>query len=259
VNILLHSHIGTSKSAGVRVFRLTGAVLAIVLPGLSSSAQAGPLIRQEAPASPQQAATPAPPCPGLPPGRHSLLERMTATFGLTCEQELQIEPLLHNEESVSKPLLRFAAFSPEEKRAVMLKIKVAARRQILPLLTPDQQIKMRKDIEVVSRNGNEAEVLKGGLEKNGGGEKNQTGSSKKHGTEDTNGDPFEAEETLSQALSAYTALSAEERTTLILQVKQAALRDDQQHLTPEQKARISKDIEHLQAGEPSSASSTLKQ
>src|SRR5258708_17468633 len=33
------------------------------------------------------------PCPGLPPGKHSLLERMTAEFGLTCEQELKIEPL----------------------------------------------------------------------------------------------------------------------------------------------------------------------
>src|ERR1035438_10113029 len=36
-----------------------------------------------------------PACPGLPPGKHSLLERMTAQFGLTCDQELKIEPLLH--------------------------------------------------------------------------------------------------------------------------------------------------------------------
>ena len=244
MNILL-PYVGTSKAAGVRIFALTWAMLAIVH-GFCSAALARPLARQDATLPPQQAATPAPSCPGLPPGHHSLLERMAATFGLTCEQELQIEPLLHNEESVSKPLLRFAAFSPEEKRGVMLKIKVAARRQILPLLTPDQQTKMRKDIEVVSRNGNEAEVLKGGAERHGGGEKGEKiRSSQKQKNEDANSDPFEAEESLSQALSAYTALSQEERTTLILQVKHAALREDELHLTPEQKAKISADIQHL--------------
>ena len=37
-------------------------------------------------------------CAGLPPGRHVQLERMAQLFSLTCEQELKIEPLLHNEE-----------------------------------------------------------------------------------------------------------------------------------------------------------------
>src|SRR5436305_4355963 len=89
------------------------------------------------------------PCAGLPPGKHSLLERFTEQFGLTCEQQLKIEPLLHAEESVSKPLLGFAAFSPEEQRAVMTKIKLAARRQIKSQLTPDQQKEMDKEIESV--------------------------------------------------------------------------------------------------------------
>src|SRR5215813_9302345 len=86
-------------------------------------------------ATSQQAAQQAAPCAGLPPGKHALLEKMTAVLGLTCEQQLKIEPLLHNEESVSKPLLRFPSFSRDERQAVMLKIKLAARRQIRPLLT----------------------------------------------------------------------------------------------------------------------------
>src|SRR5437762_9496821 len=94
-----------------------------------------------------------PPCAGLPPGKHSLLERFTAEFGLTCEQQLKVEPLLHAEESVSKPLLAFAAFTPEEQQAVMLKIKLAARRQVRGLLTPDQQRKMDAEIETTAKGG----------------------------------------------------------------------------------------------------------
>src|SRR5712692_7732584 len=101
----------------------------------------------------QQAALP---CAGLPPGKHTLLERFTAEFGLTCDQQLKIEALLHDEESVSKPLLRFAAFSAEERQATMSKIKLAARRQIRPLLTPDQQQKMDVEVASVSKAGSEA-------------------------------------------------------------------------------------------------------
>src|SRR6201996_455961 len=81
-----------------------------------------------------------PACPEIV-GKHLLLEKMTADFNLTCAQKDKIEPLLHDEESVSKPLLAFDAFTPEEKQAMMLKVKLAARAQIRPLLTPDQQKK----------------------------------------------------------------------------------------------------------------------
>jgi hypothetical protein len=87
------------------------------------------------------------------PGHHALLERMTNAFVLTCAQELKLEPLLHDEESVSKPLLAFQAFSADEKKAVMLQVKVAARRQIRQLLTPDQQTKMDAEIDTVSKGG----------------------------------------------------------------------------------------------------------
>jgi hypothetical protein len=93
------------------------------------------------------------PCAGLPPGKHSLLERMTTQFGLTCEQQLKIEPILHDEESVTKPLLKFSSLSPEQKQAVMLTIKLAARRQVRTVLTADQQKGMDQEVESVTKSG----------------------------------------------------------------------------------------------------------
>lgn len=188
---------------------------------------AAPQATQAASSAPQPASSP---CVGLPPGRHALLEKMTEAFALTCDQELKIEPLLHNEESVSKPLLRFTAFSPEEKKAVMLKIKVAARRQIRPLLTPEQQKKMDHEIEAVSKGSSDA--------LNGGGK----GSAKKI---EASLDPYDSEESLSQAIANYSALSPEEQKELILQVKQAARRDNAPQLTAEQRKKIDADIRQL--------------
>jgi hypothetical protein len=145
-------------------------------------------------------------CVGLPPGKHALLERFTATFGLSCEQQLKIEVMLHAEESVSKPLLAFAAFTPEEQRAVMLKIKLAARRQVRTLLTAEQQPKMDAEIESVARSASK------------GGKK---GAAKKPPPKV---DPIENEEKLCQAIMNYAALQPAEKTALVLQVKQAAQR-----------------------------------
>src|SRR5258708_16066402 len=92
-------------------------------------------------------------CGGLPRGKHSLLEGMTAEFGLTCEQELKIEPLLHDEESVTKPLLKFSSLSPEERHEIMLTIKLAARRQVRTVLTAGQQKGLDKEEESVSKGG----------------------------------------------------------------------------------------------------------
>lgn len=167
-----------------------------------------------------QAASAQETCAGLPPGRHSLLERFTEQFGLTCEQQLRIEPLLHAEESVSKPLLAFAAFSPEEQQAVMLRIKLAARRQVRTLLTPDQQKKMDAEIESVGRGGR-----KGGA-----------------GKAPPKVDAFANEEALSQAIANYAALMPEEKTAMLLQVKRAARRLE---LTPDQRQKIDEDIRKL--------------
>jgi hypothetical protein len=222
---------------------LTLGTLAVLF-GKPVVGQAAPLATQAASSAPQpapaaQASQPsAPPaCEGLPPGKHSLLERMTAAFDLTCEQEVKIEPLLHDEESVSKPLLRFAAFSPEEKDAVMLKIKLAARRQIRPLLTAEQQKRMDVEIDAVSKGSSNA--LNG--DKKGGGKK--SGGKKA----DANVDPFDGEESLSQSISRYSALSSEEQRSLTLQVKQAARREGAPHLTPEQERKIDADIKQLLA------------
>ncbi len=170
-------------------------------------------------------------CPEIV-GNHALLEKMAASFDLTCAQEDKIEPLLHDEESVSKPLLANDAFTADEKQAMMLQVKLAARKQIRPLLTPEQQTK--SDAEAAS-------VAAAGAEPKKGGKKG--GTPKKVAVQD---DAFKGEESLSAALGAYTAFSVAERKQYILQVKQAALRDGSPALTPEQTAQVSADIAVLQ-------------
>jgi Spy/CpxP family protein refolding chaperone len=172
-----------------------------------------------------------------PAGNHALLERMTAAFGLSCEQKDQLEPYLHDEESVSKPLLSYGAFTPEEKAAFMLKIKIAARNQIKPLLTPEQQKKMDDDIESVSKGGN---GVKGDSGK-GGGAKNPKSAKKAPKI----AEPFEGEEALCAAVNKYSALSAEQKREMTLQVKQAARREGAPQLTPDQEKKIDADIQQL--------------
>ncbi len=165
------------------------------------------------------------PCAGLPPGKHSLLERMTAEFGLTCEQELKIEPLLHDEESVTKPLLKFSSLTSEERQEIMLTIKLAARRQVRTVLTAEQQKGMDKEVESVSKGG-------------GGGKK--AGANKIEAMPGLDG-----EETLSKAIVNYVALTPEEKKAMLLKVKQAARNDVALQLTPEQQKKLDTEIQEL--------------
>jgi hypothetical protein len=88
----------------------------------------------------------------LPPDKvivgshHRLLDRWTKAFGLTEEQRLWIEPQLHAEESLTKPVLGYKALNKEERRRILEIIKLAARRQVRILLTPGQQKLMDKEI-----------------------------------------------------------------------------------------------------------------
>jgi hypothetical protein len=136
----------------------------------------------------------------LPPGNHRLLETMTKSFGLTYDQELEIEPLLHDEESVSKPVLGFAPFTYDEKQQMLLIVKHAARRQIRPLLTPEQQVKA--DAEDASLSA-----------KTGGGGK----GGKKAPAAST-------ADSVIEAINKYAALTPAERDTMIAKVKEAASR-----------------------------------
>jgi hypothetical protein len=214
-------NISRNRSLGTIVL----AVMAVLVSAASAAAQ------EAQPAAAGQTSQPsAPPCAGLPSGRHRLLEKMAAGLGLTCEQQLKIEPLLHSEESVSKPLLRFQAFSRDERQTVMLKIKLAARRQIRPLLTSDQQKKMDEDIDSLARGGRKPP-----------NSKSKSGA-KKAGVEV---DLFESQESLSRAILSYSALSLEERKALVLQVKQAARRDSGSQLTPDQQKKIDDEIRQL--------------
>lgn len=201
-------------------------VAALAFAGIVLSA---PLLAQAPAGAP--AATPAaapkidnPNCPEIV-GKHALLEKMTTDFGLTCKQEDIIEPLLHDEESVTKPLLAFTAFTPDERQAVMLKIKLAARVQIRPNLTPDQQVK--SDAEAAATAASSAGGGKGG----------------KAAPKPTEG--FAAEEALSDAISAYSAFTPDQKKELLLEVKKAARRPDAPSLTPEQAAKIDADIKKL--------------
>jgi hypothetical protein len=203
-----------SSSAPFFLLSLSLAVCAMLFTH-SASAQDG--------AQPSSAA-PTPAECGIP-GHHALLERMTVAFNLTCPQELKIEPLLHEEESVSKPLEAFPAFTPDEKKGVMQELKVAARKRILQELTPDQQAKMNQEIDTVSKGGE-------GLQKGNGG-----GGHKKK-TESAPVDPFQAEETLTQAIQKYSAFSDDEKKELVLKVKQASLRPEAPVMTPDQKAQV---------------------
>jgi Spy/CpxP family protein refolding chaperone len=200
-----------------------------------------------------------------PAGNHMLLEKFTKLLNLSCAQKDQLEPYLHDEESVSKPLLAFGAFTPEEKKDFMLKIKIAARNQIKPMLTPEQQTLLDGDIDSVSSNGGEkkkggrkgakkddAEVKKddGDAKKDAGEDKAEAkkGGSKKAKKPAKIAPPFEGEEALCQAVNKYSALSAEQKKEMILQVKKAARRDGAPELTPDQQKKIDADIQQLSAG-----------
>lgn len=174
--------------------------------------------------APAMAQTTPPPCAGLPPGRHALLERMTAQFGLTCEQELKIEPLLHDEESVTKPLLKFSSFTKEQQQEVMLTIKLAARRQVRQFLTAEQQKGMDAEVESVS--------------KGGGGKKKDAKA-----VEAVPG--LATEEELSAAIVKYVALNADEKKAMLLKVKTAARKDAALQLTAEQQAKLDSEIGKL--------------
>jgi len=165
----------------------------------------------------------APPCAGLPPGRHALLERLTAQLNLTCGQQLKIEPLLHDEESVTKPLLKFTSLSQEEQQGIITTIKLAARRQVRTQLTPEQQKGMDAEVESVSKGG----------KKKGDAKKVDAAPG------------LEVEESLSQAIVAYAALTPAEKNAMLLKVKQAARNDSALQLTPAQQKQLDSEIQAL--------------
>lgn len=175
------------------------------------------------------------PCDGLPPGRHALLERMTAQLGLTCDQQVKIEPILHEEESVTKPLLKFSSFSKGEEQAAMVTIKLAARRQVRTILTAEQQKGMDDEVDSV-KSGKKGGNKSGG--KNGGGKTNG-----KRAAQPASG--LDDEVALANAIASYGALTPDEKKTMLLKVKQAARSDDSLHLTAEQHKTLDAEIASL--------------
>ncbi len=85
---------------------------------------------------------------------HRLLDRWTKSFGLTEEQRLWIEPQLHAEESLTKPVLGYKALNKEERGQILMIIKLAARRQIRMLLIPRQQKLLDQEIAATEAGAN---------------------------------------------------------------------------------------------------------
>jgi hypothetical protein len=166
-----------------------------------------------------------PVCPQIV-GQHPLLETLTRELHLSCQQEVRILALMHDEEAVSKPLLAYAALSPEERQGILLKVELAARAQVRPFLLPEQQRK--SDAEAASSPGKALKKI--------GRKKAPTVS----------GDGFASEEELSSALDLYSALTVVQKKEMILQVKRASRRDGAPALTSEQAAKIDADIAFLQ-------------
>jgi hypothetical protein len=166
-----------------------------------------------------------PVCPQIT-GPHPLLEKLTLELRLTCQQEVRILPLMHDEEAVIRLLLVYASFTPEERQAMLLKVELAARTQVRPFLLPEQQ----------KKSDAEADRLAAKPSKKMGKKKEPPVSA----------DAFGSEEALSSALDLYSALTTAQKKEMILQVKQAARRDGAPTLTPEQVAKIDGDITFLQ-------------
>lgn len=230
-----------TRSALMRTATLSRMPHALALGALALTLAASTFARAQDAAASAASGPPTPAQCGIP-GHHALLERMTEAFVLDCPQELKLEPLLHDEESVSKPLINFAAFTPDEKKAVMQEVKVAARKQILPLLTPVQQAKMNSEIDTVAKGGEGLQKGNGG--KGGGGK----GGGKAGGAKKADAapiDPFMAEESLSDAIAKYAALSDAQKKELILKVKMASRRSDAPAMTPEQSAKVDAEIKQM--------------
>ena len=164
-------------------------------------------------------------CPQIV-GQHPLLDELARELHFTCPQEVEILPLMRDEEAVIKPLLVYAAFTAEERQAMLLKVELAARTQVRPFLLSDQQRK--SDAEAASVAGKAPKKI---------------GKKK---TAPVSVDAFASEEALSSALDLYSALTVAQKKDMILRVKQAARRDGAPALTPEQAAKIDADIAFLQ-------------
>ncbi|MGD0445247.1 MAG: hypothetical protein ABSA39_15030 [Edaphobacter sp.] len=162
-------------------------------------------------------------CPQIA-GQHPLLEELSRELHLTCAQEVRILPLMHDEEAVSKPLLAYAAFTAEERQAMLLKVELAARAKVGPFLLPDQQ----------KKNNEEAASL-------------ASKAPKKMGKKmpPASADGFASEEALSGALDSYSALTMAQKKDMILAVKLAARRDGAPALSAEQATKIDADIAFL--------------
>jgi hypothetical protein len=165
-----------------------------------------------------------PVCPQIA-GAHPLLEKLTLELRLSCQQEVRILPLMHDEEAVSKPLLVYAALTPEERAGMLLQVELAARSKVRPFLLPEQQAK--SDADAASEAGRASKKV----------------AKKKMPA--VSADAFASEEALSGALDSYSALTVAQKKDMILQVKLAARRDGAPALTPEQTAKIDADIAFL--------------
>lgn len=184
----------------------------------------------------------------LPPGHHALLERLTRALRLSYRQELLIEPRLHAEEAVSQPLLRFSAFTPTQKKAVMLKLKLAARRNLLPLLTVRQRRLLQHDIAELARTGKEKLGERRGKRKTRRGKHSGRIRAKRRKRQLAPLPLAQSEPLLSHAIRGFAAFTPAQKRAMLLRVKRAALRHANE-LGPGLLRRLRRQVQKMTTGQ----------
>ena len=91
---------------------------------------------------------------------------------------------------------------------------------------------MNQEIDTVSHGGE-------------GLQKGNRGGNHRNKAESAPVDPYQAQEALSNAISNYSAFSPDEKKSLMLRVKQAALRPDAPQMTADQAKQVAAEVKKL--------------
>ena len=118
---------------------------------------AAPVLRAEdAPATPHAGA------PEHKGPRFDRLKELTERLGLTDEQVAKIKPIIADEMAAVKALRQDTAVDKEAKKVKFMEIHKAHVEQMLPILTAEQQAKLKAGREKRKEKGGEALAPKSG-------------------------------------------------------------------------------------------------
>ena len=77
-------------------------------------------------------------------GKHATerLQKMAQTLNLTDAQKAQIKPILISTRQQVHAVKQDTSLSPEDRKAKLKTLRQAMRSQLIPILTPDQKMKL---------------------------------------------------------------------------------------------------------------------